>query len=169
MNNKSFESFEEHYKQGLVQSASVPRMVLMLYDKLLLTLKQALQFESDYLIWRQALTQASQILNHLMNVFLQSKDEAYLRLYTNHEPLSQKLSWVYQQKTVQLEEIIELIDKFQTYRKAWRQQLQIKSRQPMVLEQERSELDVSEPANPDASDISPPSGFRLNVRPYSED
>ena len=116
---------EELYKQGLVSTASVPRVVLLMYERLLLLLKQALACEQDLPGLHCHLAQASQILSHLLGMFLQSEDPAYRTLYLEHEQLAQELTEIFR-RPGQGEALARCYHRLEAYHAAWQQQLHLR-------------------------------------------
>ncbi len=123
--DKQPENAESIYKQNLVENSSVPRLSLMLYERMLQILK-ALSLASDLSIKKKGLTQVHQMLSHLIQVYGQSNDSAYLNLLQSHEALAQIVSQAFQQP--QQADIQSLIKQIQDFRRAWSQELSIKTR-----------------------------------------
>ena len=123
---ESFQHFEEFYKQGLLSTASVPRMVILLYERLEKSLEQAIRCVSDPNSHRQSVEMSQQILNHLLKIFMQSDDHAYDQLYLSHEQLAQKLAK--SSKSADSSQLAECLNIIKTYHQSWRQQQQIKRR-----------------------------------------
>lgn len=126
MPEDSPEFAEEYYKQALLNSASVPRLSLMLYGRLQALLEEALRCQADPSAMRRSLKQAQQVMSGLLNIFAQSDEPAYQALYLNHEALSLKLSETFKQP--QPAEILACLEQIQMYEQSWREQLQIKRR-----------------------------------------
>jgi len=117
---------DEAYRRAQVDTASVPRAILLLYDKLLQVLEQAQAASTlNPHAARQRLSIASQILTHLLAIFIHSHDEAYQQLYLSHEQLSQKLSRLFRQGGSDPQAIAEFTHTLRTYRETWRKQLKI--------------------------------------------
>lgn len=164
MNDKPVEYFEALYKQGAVNTASVPRVILMLYDRIILFLGQALEQIHDLsekqALSRRFLKQALPILNHLLSVFLQSEEPAYLGLHNSHALLLGQLSAEIQKNPLDYECLFGIHKQLNNYRRAWREQLQIRSRKQPKAE----ELQIQ---NPSESIV--PHQKRLNVRRKSKE
>lgn len=71
----AFPPSDEAYRRALVDSASVPRAILLLYNRLILLLEQALALSSvNGSQSRQMLALAGQILTHLLAIFALSSN-----------------------------------------------------------------------------------------------
>ncbi|MEZ0369037.1 MAG: hypothetical protein ACAI44_08145 [Candidatus Sericytochromatia bacterium] len=128
LNSRPFEYFEEYYKQGLVSTASIQRVVLALYERILLLLKRALACEQDITAMRRNVAQAQQIMTHLLGLFL---DHQSLKpLYVSHERIAQLLTDIFRQRRYQPQLLNEGISRIEAYQTALRQQLQIKAHFP---------------------------------------
>lgn len=130
MSHPSPEFIEEYYKQGLVSTASVPRVLLLLYERLLLLLIQAIDSESDPLLMWQRLAQTQQILAHMLELFLQSQDSAYGVLYLSHEAIAQELAVIFRQRSFRPEQLKACHQQLEVYYLAWQQELQVRKRFP---------------------------------------
>jgi len=121
---------DEVYRRALVDTASVPRAILLLYDRLILLLEQALaQSSVNGNQSRQLLTLASQILTHLLAIFSHSDEQAYQHLYLSHEYLAQALHREFRQGGTHAQGIAEILNPLKDYRRTWRQGLKIRPRQ----------------------------------------
>lgn len=127
--NPHSEQAEEIYRQNLVTTASVPRLALLLYAKMLKLLKQ-LQAPITLNQWRRQLQAVHQLLTHLLGVFSQSQAPAYLQLCQSHEALAQKLSQLFVQPHPDPNALKPIIATLETFQAAWQQQLNIIPRQP---------------------------------------
>lgn len=150
---KPVEYFEEFYKQGLLSTASVPRVILLLYDRLSLLLQQALELQArDLPLSHRYAVQAQSLLGELLNIFLQSKEEAYAQLYTSHAEIERRLVASLDSRfdSAEVQTLYQLLER---YRTAWRSQLQIRPRQPLA---------------PQAETESEARRTQLNIRPHSD-
>lgn len=120
---------DEPYRRTLVDTASVPRAILLLYDRLILLLEQALA--SSVLRpeqTRQTLTLASQVLTHLLTLFAHSEERAYQQLLLSHERLAQELQEIFLTGVPAAPAIATVLQTLRTYRDTWRRQLHIRRR-----------------------------------------
>jgi hypothetical protein len=125
---RSFEYFEEVYKQGLVSTASLQRVVLVLYERILLLLKQAQASGHDLTLMRRHLAQAQQVLAHLLRMFMEN--QSLRSLYLSHERIAQQLVEVFRQKPFQAALLNDCIKRIETYQETLRHQLQIRNHFP---------------------------------------
>lgn len=123
----SFEQCEEFYKQGLVHTVSVQRMVLVLYERLLLLVKQARASEDQKQL-RKQLAQAQQVLTHMLRLFLDNSSLG--GLYQSHDRIGQQLTEAFRQRRFQPEALDEPIRRLENYQALWNQQMQIRPRFP---------------------------------------
>lgn len=120
---------DEGYRRALVETASVPRAILLLYDRLILLLEQALaQSSVNGSHAQQLLSLASQILTHLLAVFNHSEDQAYQHLYLSHEYLAQAIHHEFRQGGTHAQGIAEILNTLKAYRHSWRQGMKIRPR-----------------------------------------
>ncbi|PKL77111.1 MAG: hypothetical protein CVV27_06815 [Candidatus Melainabacteria bacterium HGW-Melainabacteria-1] len=129
---RDFEAFEERYKQGLVNTASVPRVALLLYDRLLLLHKEAITCIDEPLALRRLLQQAHAIMSHLANLFMQSDDPAWQALHLSHDRQARQLGWLFRQPRVELSHLADSAGQIRAFQEAWDQQLRIRRRQPVT-------------------------------------
>lgn len=120
---------DEVYRRALVDTASVPRAILLLYDRLILLLEQALALNCvNRHQAREMLALASQILTHLLAIFSLSDDQAYQELYLSHEYLAQAIQQEFRQGGTSSQGIAEILSTFKAYRHSWRKGLKIRAR-----------------------------------------
>lgn len=120
---------DEAYRRALVDTASIPRAILLLYDRLILLLKQALALSVLRPAQaRQTLAVASQVLTHLIALFAHSEDPAYQQLQLSHEHLAQELQGIFRAGGNAAHRIAILLQQLRTYRDSWRWQLNIRRR-----------------------------------------
>ncbi|MEZ0369036.1 MAG: hypothetical protein ACAI44_08140 [Candidatus Sericytochromatia bacterium] len=130
MQQKLPEEVEEYYSQGMVDTASVARVVLVLYERLLLLLKRALVSGQDLPAMLRYLAHAQVLLTHLLKVFLQSKDKHYRELYTDHERIARQLAALFLQRPLPFDLLQSCYQDLESYFEAWEQQLQIRHHLP---------------------------------------
>lgn len=120
---------DEAYRRALVDTASVPRAILLLYDRLILLLEQALALSRvNGSQARQLLASASHILTHLLAIFTHSDDPAYQELYLSHAYLAQALQQEFRQGGTEAQGIAEILNTLKQYRQTWRKGLKIQPR-----------------------------------------
>jgi flagellin-specific chaperone FliS len=124
---------DEAYRQALLDSASVPRAVLLLYERLMLVLRhaQAACSQSPNTV-RHWLSIAYEVLSSLMGIFSQSSDPAYISLYQSHDLLAKKLAQTFQSVENPAQEISEIKETIHGYYLAWKRQLKIRPRQRKI-------------------------------------
>ena len=121
---------EEVYKQNLLQTASTPRIALLLYSRMLLTLRQ-IELPSPMIQWKRQIQTVHQMLTHLMTLFSSTQDPIYVKLCQDHDFLAQKISQIFSQNQLQASHLQALIVQLEAFESAWKQHLQIKPRQPI--------------------------------------
>lgn len=122
-------SLENLYKQGTLDSASVPRVLLMLYDKLLLLLKSVHGcWQTEQKLAHSQLIQAHDILSHMMVMFMHSEAQAYHELHRQHEVLAQELTQLFQLPADSAVRLSRLREALETQRRAWRSNMKLKKR-----------------------------------------
>ena len=126
--HRPFQYFEEYYKQGLVSSSSIQRVVLVLYERMILLLKQALGCEQDITAMRRYLSQAQQVLTHLLGMFLEY--DSLKGLYPSHERLSLQLTELFRTRRYQPQLLKDSIRRVESFHELLRQELQIKKHFP---------------------------------------
>ncbi len=137
---------DEVYRRALVDTASVPRAILLLYDRLVLLLEQALALSRvNGNQARELLALASQVLTHLLAIFTLSDDQAYQELYLSHEYLAQAIQQEFRRGGTYSQGIAEVLNTFKDYRHSWRKGLKIRSRKskrpgPLNVRQKAEDL-----------------------------
>ena len=117
------EAIEEYYKQGMASTVSVPRVLLLLYERSLRLLRLALAAEGIEM--QRGLVQAQKVLGQMLELLLQSP-EADQALYQSHLELSQSLSQAYRRNSKEL--LRASYAKLELYYGAWQEELQIRNR-----------------------------------------
>lgn len=121
---------EEYYKQGLVSTASLPRVLLLLYERLLRLLRQSLLDRAGA---RSHIRQAQTLLQQMLGLFLEVDETAYQALYLTHQDLLQELTLALNEASD--DRLKACYVRLEQYDAAWKSQLQIIERRAPAADQ----------------------------------
>lgn len=158
-----FKDAELIYKTALVFTASPQRLILVLYNKMIVELKKSLAlYLREPINAMNSLNHAHKVLNELLTIFLTTPDEHYQNMYAAHDPIAGKISQMFSRREINPQVLNEIIAMMIEYRDAWKKALKIRDKQkkrvnrPLNINQieppeeiDQSQLDIPEMAETD--------------------
>lgn len=124
-----FKDAEFVYKSTLVYTASSPRLILLLYNKMLVELKKVMVFEVTHK--REAmhsLNHAYKVLTELLSIFAATPEPIYQEMYLSHTPLADRISKMFVTQEIDQGALHDIMDLTAQYRDAWKKALNIRDR-----------------------------------------